>query len=67
MFSFRKLSGHIKTAGPLRCRISATTITVISGHLKLIRGHLPRNFARKPRSLMEYTCLSSTLWSSERK
>lgn len=34
--------------GPLRCRISATTITIISNHLKSLREHLPRNFCCIP-------------------
>lgn len=46
--------------GPLRCRVSAATITIISNHLKSIRGHLPMNFSRKPPSLMEYSQWKAT-------
>ncbi|XP_051810930.1 uncharacterized protein LOC127535934 [Acanthochromis polyacanthus] len=55
----RKLVG-LWIKGPLQCRVSAATITVISSHLKTIREHLPRNFARKPRSLMEYSQWKAT-------
>lgn len=46
--------------GPLRCQVSAATITIISGHLKSIKEHIPRNFSRKPRSLMEYSQWKAT-------
>ena len=41
------------TKGPLRCRISANTTKMISEKLWAIRGYLPREFSRKPRSLFE--------------
>ncbi|XP_056449900.1 uncharacterized protein LOC130385424 [Gadus chalcogrammus] len=40
--------------GPLKCRLSSSTITTISSHLKSIREYIPRNFSRKPRSLSEF-------------
>ncbi|XP_032404414.1 uncharacterized protein LOC116709852 [Xiphophorus hellerii] len=58
--------GHVKKVislwikGPLRCRLSAVTISIISNHLKSVRDHLPRNFSRKPRSLMEYSQWKAT-------
>ena len=40
--------------GPLKCRLSSSTITAISSHLESIREYIPRNFSRKPRSLREF-------------
>lgn len=39
--------------GPLRCRISAQSVEEISELLVLLKGFVPQEFARKPRSLME--------------
>ncbi|XP_070404835.1 uncharacterized protein [Nothobranchius furzeri] len=58
--------GHVKKVislwikGPLKCRLSAVTISIISNHMKSIRDHFPRNFSRKPRSLMEYSQWKAT-------
>ncbi len=40
--------------GPLHCRVSSSTLSAISDHLKRCRRSLPRSFSRKPRSLAEY-------------
>lgn len=45
---------HLWIKGPLSCRLSASTINMISDHLESIRANLPQNFSRKPRSLREY-------------
>ena len=39
--------------GPLRCRISAQSVREISELLVSLKGFVPREFARKPRSLMD--------------
>lgn len=39
--------------GPLKYRISAVTVSLISQKLVAIRGHTPVEFVRKPRSLSE--------------
>lgn len=46
--------------GPLQCRISSSTLSAISDHLKLCRQSLPRSFSRKPRSLTEYNQWKAT-------
>jgi hypothetical protein len=39
--------------GPLGTRVGANKIEIISDFLVSLRGHVPREFARKPRSLQE--------------
>ena len=39
--------------GPLKCRISGSHVAIISENLIACRGHLPREFGRKPRSMHE--------------
>jgi hypothetical protein len=39
--------------GPLATRVGATKITVVSNRLVSLRGHVPKEFARRPRSLVE--------------
>jgi len=39
--------------GPLKCRVSAHILSVISQHLTSVRLHIPKTFSRKPRSLFE--------------
>lgn len=46
--------------GPLQCRVSSSTLSAISDHLKLCRPSLPRSFSRKPRSLTEYSQWKAT-------
>ena len=41
------------TKGPLNNRISLNMIKLISDKLLVLRSHLPREFSRKPRSLLE--------------
>ncbi|KAG1681458.1 hypothetical protein GQR58_011843 [Nymphon striatum] len=42
--------------GPLKSRLSANLLSVISRNLADVRQSLPREFARKPRSLSELKC-----------
>ena len=47
-------------AGPLVTRLSATTVKVISERLCHLRSSIPREFARKPRSLNEFRMWKAT-------
>ncbi|KAA0702512.1 hypothetical protein E1301_Tti021314 [Triplophysa tibetana] len=46
--------------GPLKCRQSIRILTTISAFMASIRQYLPRNFARKPRSLLEISMWKAT-------
>lgn len=46
--------------GPLRSRLSAQLLSVISGSLSDLRQNLPREFARKPRALSEFKMWKAT-------
>ena len=46
--------------GPLSCRISAQSLSVVSAGLSGLRQCLPREFARKPRSLSEFKMWKAT-------
>ena len=46
--------------GPLKCRLSSSTIDVISNHLQSIREYIPSSFSRKPRSLREFRMWKAT-------
>ena len=47
-------------AGPLVTRLPATTVHVISERLSHLRSSIPREFARKPRSLYEFRMWKAT-------
>ncbi|XP_051787729.1 uncharacterized protein si:dkey-242h9.3 [Erpetoichthys calabaricus] len=50
----RRLLGlWIGSNGPLQCRVSASQVSLISDKLVALRGFIPNEFARKPRSLFE--------------
>jgi len=40
--------------GPRECKLSSNHVAVISGHLALMKCHIPREFSRKPRSLVDF-------------
>lgn len=46
--------------GPLKCRQSVQNLTTISAFMASVRQYLPRNFARKPRSLLEISMWKAT-------
>lgn len=46
--------------GPLKCRQSVQNLTTISAFMVSVRQYLPRNFARKPRSLLEISMWKAT-------
>lgn len=46
--------------GPRKCRQSMQIVTVISAFLISVRQHLPKCFARKPRSLLEISMWKAT-------
>lgn len=45
---------------PLKSRLSANLLSVISENLSVLRQNLPRNFARKPRALSEFKLWKAT-------
>lgn len=49
-------------AGPLRCRMSASQICIISDRLTGLRAFVPSEFARKPRGLTERHRWKATEW-----
>lgn len=46
--------------GPLKCRQSVHILTVISEFMASVRQYLPRDFARKSRSLLEISMWKAT-------
>lgn len=46
--------------GPLKCRQSMKFFVVMSAYMVSIRQYLPSNFARKPRSLFEFSTWKAT-------
>ncbi|XP_051967505.1 uncharacterized protein LOC127632781 isoform X1 [Xyrauchen texanus] len=46
--------------GPLKCRQSVKNLTMISAFMASVRQYLPRNFSRKPRSLLEISMWKAT-------
>ena len=46
--------------GPLKCRVSAHILSVISQHMTSVRLHIPKTFSRKPRSLFEVAMWKAT-------
>ena len=46
--------------GPMRCRQSVKMLSVISTYMSSLRRHMPSNFARKPRSLLELSSWKAT-------
>jgi len=51
---------HLWVHGPHACKLSHSTISAISDRMQAARSYIPREFSRKPRSLLEYKLWKAT-------